>query len=123
MTGVTAHRPLPVAAIVAMRPRQWLKNVLVFAAPLAAGKALQANVFWPTIGAFISFCLAASATYLINDVRDVKADQEHPTKRKRPIASGELAPSLAVIMAIVLLALGFGLAWWIRPELAAVVGV
>lgn len=123
MTTTTARRPLPLAAVVAMRPRQWLKNVLVFAAPLAAGKALEADVFWPTVGAFVAFCLAASATYLINDVRDVTADQEHPTKRYRPIAAGELAPSMAVVMAIALVVIGLGLSWLIRPELAAVVGV
>ncbi|MDO8731476.1 MAG: decaprenyl-phosphate phosphoribosyltransferase [Actinomycetota bacterium] len=117
-----ASRPVPLAAVVALRPRQWLKNVLVFAAPLAAGKVLEADVFWPTVGAFISFCLASSATYLINDLRDVKADQIHPTKRCRPIAAGELSPALALVMAIALLILGFGIAWLIRPELAAVIG-
>ncbi len=123
MTTVMARRSLPIAAVVAMRPRQWLKNVLVFAAPLAAGKVLEADVFWPTIGAFVAFCLASSGTYLVNDLRDVKADKEHPTKRYRPIAAGELPAKLALPMAVALLILGFGLAWLIRPELAAVIGV
>lgn len=123
MTTATAPRPRVLAAAAALRPRQWLKNLLVFAAPLAAGKALEADVFWPTVGAFVSFCLASSATYLINDLRDVKADQEHPTKRHRPIAAGELAPSVAISMALGLFVLGLALAWLIRPELAGVVGV
>ena len=123
MSTTTAARPLALAAVVAMRPRQWLKNVLVFAAPLAAGSVLQADVLWPTVGAFLAFCLASSATYLINDLRDVTADREHPTKRRRPIAAGELPGALALVLALALLIAGFALATLIRPELAAVVGV
>jgi len=95
-------RSLTVAAFVAMRPRQWLKNVLVFAAPLAAGSILEPDVLVPSLLAFVSFCLMSSSTYLINDIRDVEADRRHPTKRSRPIAAGELTPRAAVILAVLL---------------------
>lgn len=85
-----------------MRPRQWLKNVLVFAAPLAAGSIFEPDVLIPSLMAFLSFCLMASATYLVNDVRDVEADRAHPSKRARPIAAGELRPRTAVAVAAAL---------------------
>jgi decaprenyl-phosphate phosphoribosyltransferase len=124
MTTVRAtHRSAPAAAVAALRPRQWLKNSLVFAAPLAAGSVFEPSVLWPTIGAFIAFCLISSATYLINDVRDIESDRHHPTKCRRPIAAGQLAPSLAIGMAIALVIASSALALWIRPELAAVIAL
>ena len=72
----------------AMRPKQYLKNVLVFAAPGAAGVLDDPDALFKTCVAFVAFCLAASGTYLWNDIADVEADRAHPTKRDRPIASG-----------------------------------
>ena len=117
----TPHRSLPVALIVAMRPRQWLKNVLVFAAPLAAGAIFEPGILAPTLGAFVAFCLISSATYLVNDARDIDADRAHPTKRHRPIAAGHLPASVAWAAAAVLAAASLGLALSIRPALAGVV--
>lgn len=114
-------RPLAVAALVALRPRQWAKNVLVFAAPLAAGKLFVPDVFWPSIGAFVAFCLISSATYLINDIRDVTNDREHPTKHRRPIAAGELPIPLAIVMAILLAAGSLVGSYLIAPALAGVI--
>lgn len=114
-------RPLAVAALVALRPRQWAKNVLVFAAPLAAGKLFVPDVFWPSIGAFVAFCLISSATYLINDIRDVTHDREHPTKHRRPIAAGELPIPLAIFMAILLAAGSLVGSYLISPALAGVI--
>ncbi|AKK04158.1 decaprenyl-phosphate phosphoribosyltransferase [Corynebacterium epidermidicanis] len=99
--------------IKALRPKQWVKNVLVLAAPVAAGsEALldQRTLIDVTI-AFATFCMAASAIYLINDARDVEADRAHPTKRFRPIAAGVLPVSLAYVMAIVLMAGAIGLSF------------
>jgi len=104
-----------------MRPRQWLKNVLVFAAPLAAGSIFEWNVLWPSLVAFVSFCLMSSATYLLNDVRDVEADRAHPVKQYRPIAAGQLRPSVAMSAAIVLVVLSVALALWVNAGLAGVV--
>ena len=106
-----------------MRPRQWLKNVLVFAAPLAAGAIVERGVLVPTIGAFIAFCLISSSTYLINDARDVEADREHPAKRFRPIAAGHLPAPVAWAAAVVLALASLALSLAIRPSLAGVVAV
>lgn len=105
----------------ALRPRQWAKNVLVFAAPLAAGKLFQPDVFWPSIGAFVAFCLISSATYLVNDIRDVTSDREHPTKFRRPIAAGDLPVPLAITMAIVLAVVSLVGSYFIAPALAGVI--
>jgi decaprenyl-phosphate phosphoribosyltransferase len=86
----------------AVRPRQWVKNVLVLAAPLAAGKIFEADVIGPTAVAFVLFCLAASAVYLVNDTIDVEEDRRHPRKRFRPIAAGVIPRWLAVVLAAVL---------------------
>ena len=84
---------LILGVVKAMRPRQWVKNVLVAAAPLAAwGVDVHYNnggrVLEGIAVAFVVFCLGASSIYLVNDVRDVEADRAHPTKRFRPIAAG-----------------------------------
>ena len=102
-------RSIVASLVASLRPRQWLKNVLVFAAPLAAGSLLEPAVLVPSLVAFVAFCLISSATYLINDVRDIEADQAHPVKRNRPIAAGQLpvvvAVGAAAILAVVALAL------------------
>ncbi len=100
-----------------MRPRQWLKNVLVFAVPLSAGSLFHGTVGLRVGVAFVSFCLAASATYLINDTVDRAADREHPTKQFRPIAAGLLSPTLAVSAAVALFVAATILAWLVRPAL------
>lgn len=84
------------------RPRQWVKNVLVVAAPLAAGSLNEGSVVRATLIAFVSFCLMSSAVYCINDVVDQDADRAHPIKRLRPVAAGALAPQIAIVAAVVL---------------------
>ncbi len=104
------HSRVP-ATIRAMRPRQWVKNFLVIAAPLAAGRLFEPAVIKGAALAFVAFCLVSATVYLVNDVRDVEEDRQHPTKRFRPIAAGELKPATAIAVAAVLgiggLALGF----------------
>ena len=95
--AVRAHR-LP-ATVRAMRPKQWVKNVLVAAAPLAAGQLFDPNVIINVGLAFVCFCLVSATTYLINDVRDVEEDRLHPRKRFRPIAAGEVKPTVALALA------------------------
>lgn len=93
-----------------MRPRQWVKNVLVGAAPLSAGLVTDAGVVLTTVCAFVSFCLAASAVYLLNDTLDVEADRAHPTKRNRPIAAGVVPVPAAGATAVVLALASLGVA-------------
>ena len=111
----------------AIRPRQWVKNVLVLAAPLAAlGGPVRydyAEVLTKVSVAFVAFCLAASSIYLVNDVRDVEADREHPTKRFRPIAAGVVPEWLAYALAVVLGAASLAISWWLTPNLALVMAV
>jgi decaprenyl-phosphate phosphoribosyltransferase len=94
-----------------MRPKQWVKNVLVATAPLAGGRLLESQVLTGVGLAFIAFCLVSASVYLVNDVRDVEEDRLHPRKRFRPIAAGELKPSTALVLAAACglagLALGF----------------
>lgn len=92
------------------RPQQWLKNVLVFAAPGAAGVLDEPDQLAKTLLAFVAFCLAASGTYFWNDVLDVELDRAHPTKRTRPIASGEVSLTTGRIMGVVLPLVALGAA-------------
>lgn len=93
------------------RPRQWLKNVLVFAAPGAAGVLDDVDSLLPTLGVFVALSLVASGTYFWNDIVDVEADRRHPTKRNRPIAAGEIPLGIARVVASVLVVIGLGVAF------------
>lgn len=86
------------------RPRQWVKNVLLFAAPGAAGVLGHRTPLVHTVVAFALFCVASSGTYFLNDALDYEADRLHPTKRMRPIAAGIVPPSLAKAISAMLLA-------------------
>jgi decaprenyl-phosphate phosphoribosyltransferase len=99
-----------VAILVAARPKQWLKNVLVFVAPGAAGVLTQRDELVATIVAFVAFCLASSGTYLLNDAADVESDRSHDTKRFRPIAAGDLPVGAARGLGVGLLVAGLALA-------------
>ena len=112
----------------ALRPRQWVKNVLVFAAPVAAlgddrfaydYRVVLVNV----LVAFVVFSLGASAVYLVNDARDVEADRQHPTKRFRPIAAGVVPEWLAYTLATVLAVASVGISWLVTPNLALVMAI
>jgi len=104
----------------ACRPRQWSKNLLVLAAPCAAGVIDQPQIAAQVAGAFLVLCLLSSATYLLNDVRDREQDRLHPRKRSRPVASGELSPRAALRVAAVLALVGIASATAITPGLGAV---
>ncbi len=113
--------------IKAMRPRQWLKNVLVLAAPVAA---LGGNVRYDyrevalkVLIAFVAMSLAASSIYLVNDARDVEADRQHPTKRFRPIAAGVVPEWLAYTLAAVLAVAALGISWVATLNLTLVVAI
>ena len=114
---------LLVAAIQSARPRQWPKNLLVFAAPLAGATLGRAHGFAYALVAAAAFTAASSAVYLVNDVMDAERDRSHPTKRLRPVASGRLPRSLALALAAASLAGALGASLAIgEPTLAAVIG-
>jgi len=100
-----------------MRPKQWVKNVLVATAPLAAGQLFQPTVIGKVALAFVAFCLVSATVYLINDVRDVAEDRLHPRKRFRPIAAGELSPRVALILSAVTGVAGLTLGFLVAPAL------
>jgi decaprenyl-phosphate phosphoribosyltransferase len=104
----------------ACRPRQWSKNLLVLAAPCAAGVIDRPLIAAQVAGAFLALCLVSSATYLVNDVRDREQDRRHPRKRLRPVAAGDLAPQLALRVAALLALVGIACATAITPGLGVV---
>ncbi len=85
------------------RPRQWLKNGFIFAPLLFTGLFLDLMAISQTLWAFVLFCLAASATYIVNDLKDIEEDKKHPVKSlKRPLATGEVSPFQAKILLVIL---------------------
>lgn len=106
--------------LAASRPRQWTKNLLVVAAPAAAGVILQGPVLARVSLAFVAFCLLASGTYLINDAADRDADRLHPTKRYRPVAAGRISSRTAIVAGLALLIAGLALSAAVSTTLLAV---
>lgn len=86
-----------------LRPKQWVKNVLVLAVPFAAGEILDPAILLDAVIAFVVFSMAASGIYFVNDAIDVEADRQHPTKRNRPIAAGLIPVPIAYVVCVLLL--------------------
>jgi decaprenyl-phosphate phosphoribosyltransferase len=108
------------AHIAALRPRQWTKNLVVFAAPLFAF-SMNLQSLLGSLLAFTLFCCASSSFYLINDIADVESDRQHPVKCNRPIASGLVKVKVALGMAAVLLGCALAISWWKSPQLGATI--
>jgi 4-hydroxybenzoate polyprenyltransferase len=106
--------------LMALRPRQWTKNLVVFAAPLFAF-----SFGWPTffssVIAFVLFCFTSSSFYLINDIADVESDRQHPVKCRRPIAAGLVSIPVALTTAFFLLGGSLVVSWWRSPSLGATI--
>jgi decaprenyl-phosphate phosphoribosyltransferase len=117
---VAAHlRRVIAPALRLLRPHQYTKNLLIFAAPGAAGRLDEPSVFATTLLAFVLFCAVSSAGYVVNDLLDADADRLHPKKKHRPIASGAVSPRQATILFIGLLAVGFVVAPFVSWPFAA----
>lgn len=112
----------PTAYIKALRPHQWLKNLLIFLAVFAAHQ-FDAGTFGRATLAFVSFCLVASSVYLLNDLLDLSADRVHPRKRNRPFASGRIALEHGLPLILLLLGAGAALAWSLGPRFLGVMAV
>jgi 4-hydroxybenzoate polyprenyltransferase len=108
--------------LVSLRPEQWTKNLIVFAPALFGGRLLDPGALGLALTVFFIFCALSGAVYLFNDLADRAADQRHPLKRSRPIASGELGPSSAVALGVVLGLGGTAVAFWMAPRLGLVAG-
>ena len=105
------------------RPKQWSKNILVFAAPGALGVLNEWESLSKTLVVFVAFCSVASGTYYWNDIKDVEQDRLHPKKKFRPIASGSVSLPLARVVGSVLLLLGPLLGFVVRPAAGGIIAL
>jgi decaprenyl-phosphate phosphoribosyltransferase len=105
------------------RPKQWTKNLLVIAAPGAAGVLFHGRPFLHTLAAFALFCAVSSGTYMLNDAIDAPADRLHPVKRLRPVAAGLVTERQAVVTAGALMGAGIALGAALRLQLALVLAI
>lgn len=103
-----------------MRPKQWTKNVFVLAALVFDKKLFVPQVLFKALAAFALFCAISSAVYLVNDLADMEKDRQHPAKRNRPLASGQLTPTSAVMAAASLMVASIALSYLLDPLFAAV---
>ncbi len=98
------------AAIQLIRPAQWVKNVFVFGAFVFGANRADPDAFlhalWQSLAAFCIFCMLSGAVYAFNDLLDYKEDANHPTKKKRPVASGAISPAMAAVISVLLAGLG-----------------
>ena len=100
-----------------LRPRDWAKNIFLFIPPFFAGHIFVTAKIISLLIAFVAFCCVASSVYIINDYRDIEDDRKHPVKAKRPLASGKVKPSHAIIIAVLLIIIGGFLAYLANPVL------
>ena len=110
---------LTLALLASLRPRQWVKNLFVFAGVIFSQQLLTPRV-WPALAAFAIFCGLSGAIYLFNDVADVDKDRLHPSKRRRPVASGALPIGAAIAFGILLLAGCLAAAFRLSPAFGLV---
>jgi decaprenyl-phosphate phosphoribosyltransferase len=111
----------PIAVLRSARPRQWPKNLLVFAAPLAGASLGRDDGLAYALVATLAFTAASVSVYLVNDVLDAERDRRHPVKRRRPIAAGQLPKAHALGVAAACVVAAAGAAFWIREPLLAVI--
>jgi 4-hydroxybenzoate polyprenyltransferase/phosphoserine phosphatase len=104
-----------------LRPHQWIKNLIVLVPVLTAHQLGDTNILRQALLALVAFCLCASSAYLLNDLTDLDADRNHPGKRNRPFASGELPLACGFAASPLLLLAGLTMAWWLSPAFAGVV--
>jgi 4-hydroxybenzoate polyprenyltransferase len=111
------------ALLKTMRPRQWAKNVFIFAALVFDKQLLNPDSFLRTLAGFALFCLISSSVYIFNDLADVEADRQHPEKKNRPIASGKLSVSAAWIAGIILVIVTLGLSFFLTRGFETVIAI
>jgi 4-hydroxybenzoate polyprenyltransferase len=112
----------PLLLLEAMRPKQWIKNLFVFAGLAFAGKVTDPRDVGIAVAVFVAFCLASGATYLLNDVRDAETDRHNPRTASRPIARGDLSPPLALTVAALSAAAALAIAALVNWQTLAVLG-
>lgn len=113
-------RPAALALVLSLRPSQWTKNLIIFAALMFGQRLQDVRAVLYAVAAFAVFCVLSGVVYLVNDVADRQSDRSHPIKRYRPIASGELPVGLALTAAALLGAGALAAAFWLRPAFGVV---
>ncbi len=111
------------ALLKTMRPRQWSKNVFVFAALVFDKQLFHVSAFLHTLAGFFLFCLISSSVYIFNDIVDIEADRQHPTKKNRPLPSGKLSVGAAWVAGIALVVITLILSYLMDPEFSLVVAI
>jgi len=111
------------AYIQLIRPKDWVKNLFLFIPVFFAGQIFNMETAINLLGGFICFSLVASSIYIINDYRDIEDDQKHPIKKTRPLASGAVAKSHAIIICLIFLLIGFTSAYFIRDKFMFVLAI
>jgi 4-hydroxybenzoate polyprenyltransferase len=106
-----------------LRPRQWIKNVFVFAALVFDQKLTDWPLLGKTIVAFILFCMISSTVYIMNDLADLEKDKQHPKKKRRALPSGQLKPWFAILSAVGILAVCLPLSFWLDPYFGLIIVV
>src|SRR3990172_3765543 len=99
-----------------MRPRQWSKNIFLFAALVFDKQLFDLQALLRTVAGFVLFCLISSSVYIFNDLADAEADRQHPDKKLRPIASGALPVSIARLAGLILVLIPLGLGYFLNPQ-------
>ena len=107
----------------ALRPQEWIKNLLVFAGVLFSGRLDESGAIGDALLTFAAFCAIASAGYLLNDLRDREHDRRHPEKRNRPIASGAVSPATATALAAALAVAALAIGFLVEAEIAGLVAL
>jgi len=110
---ISYGRPGWYLLLLSMRPKQWIKNLLIFAGIIFSQKLFVQGYILKTLFAFAVFCLLSGSVYIINDLVDIEKDKAHPKKKNRPLASGQLSVSLAAVFVILSTAASLGGAFWI----------
>jgi 4-hydroxybenzoate polyprenyltransferase len=106
-----------------LRPRQWTKNLILFAGVIFAGRLLEPELLLRSVLGFLTFCLVSSSIYCINDLMDIESDRMHPEKRLRPLPSGKLPVSGVWTLGLTLFVVATVAAWLLSPKFCAVVFV
>ena len=115
MSPPVTQQTAPIAFIKLLRPEQWAKNTFLFVPAFFAGGLLEPAIFSRLAVSFICFSGMASAIYILNDYRDIESDRQHPTKCKRPLAAGEVSPSVALLAMVIMATGALLVAFWLNP--------
>jgi 4-hydroxybenzoate polyprenyltransferase len=113
----------PLTLVSLIRPYQWYKNLLIFVPLIFSLRLFEWKSWPPAFSAFVSACLVSSAGYIINDVHDLEKDKIHPTKRFRPLPSGEISVRIALLVFVAMAFVGFLLAYLVNFELFSMMAI